>query len=146
MNNTLVKGLQLLEVLARSREPQGVSDLAAQLSLGKSNVHRLLQALVELGYVLKDETTAQYQVSLRLWELGAAVEVGFRIKAAASEAMGRLLSRTREQTCEPRSPAPPAIRATFASKVRSRDGYSGVSAPPPTSSPSTPAPRAQCRA
>ena len=96
MNNTLVKGLQLLEVLARSREPQGVSDLAAQLSLGKSNVHRLLQALVELGYVLKDESTAQYQVSLRLWELGAAIEVGFRIKAAASEAMTRLLSRTRE--------------------------------------------------
>ena len=96
MNNTLVKGLQLLEVLARSREPQGVSDLATQLSLGKSNVHRLLQALVELGYVLKDETTAQYQVSLRLWELGAAVEVGFRIKAAASEAMTRLLARTRE--------------------------------------------------
>ena len=96
MNNTLVKGLQLLEVLARSREPQGVSDLATQLSLGKSNVHRLLQALVELGYVLKDETTAQYQVSLRLWELGAAVEVGFRIKAAASEAMARLLARTRE--------------------------------------------------
>ncbi len=75
MNNTLVKGLQLLEVLARSREPQGVSDLAAQLSLGKSNVHRLLQALVELG---------------------ASVEVGFRIKAAASEAMTRLLVRTRE--------------------------------------------------
>jgi IclR family transcriptional regulator, KDG regulon repressor len=96
MNNTLVKGLQLLEVLARSRETQGVSDLAEQLSLGKSNVHRLLQALVALGYVLKDESTAQYQVSLKLWELGAAVEVGLRIKAAAAEAMKRLLDRTRE--------------------------------------------------
>ena len=96
MNNTLVKGLQLLEVLARSRETQGVSDLAEQLLLGKSNVHRLLQALVELGYVVKDESTAQYQVSLKLWELGAAIEVGLRIKSAASEAMKRLLARTRE--------------------------------------------------
>jgi IclR family transcriptional regulator, KDG regulon repressor len=96
MNNTLVKGLQLLEVLARSKNPQGVSDLADSLSLGKSNVHRLLQALVELGYVKKDEATAQYQVSLKLWELGAAVEAGLSIKAAASEAMNRLLARTRE--------------------------------------------------
>jgi IclR family transcriptional regulator, KDG regulon repressor len=96
LNNTLVKGLQLLEVLARSREAQGVSDLAEQLSLGKSNVHRLLQALVELGYVNKDESTSQYQVSLKLWELGAAVEAGLNIKAAAGEAMKRLLARTRE--------------------------------------------------
>ena len=96
MNNTLVKGLQLLEVLARSRDSQGVSELAELLSLGKSNVHRLLQALVELGYVIKDESTAQYQVSLKVWELGVAVDVGVRIKAAAAEAMIRLLARTRE--------------------------------------------------
>ena len=55
MNNTLVKGLQLLELLARSERALGVSDLAAKLALGKSNVHRLLQALVELGYVQKNE-------------------------------------------------------------------------------------------
>lgn len=96
MNNTLVKGLQLLELLARSNSPQGVSELAEQLSLGKSNVHRLLQALVELGYVKKNESAAQYQVSLKLWEIGAAVGANLAIKTSALDAMHRLLARTRE--------------------------------------------------
>ena len=97
MNNTLVKGLQLLEVLARGKGPQGVSELAEQLSLGKSNVHRLLQALVELGYVKKDDSSSQYQVSLKLWELGAAIGAGsVSIKACAADAMNLLLAKTRE--------------------------------------------------
>jgi DNA-binding IclR family transcriptional regulator len=96
MNNTLVKGMQLLEVLARSKEPLGVTELSGRLGLGKSNVHRLLQALVELGYVTKLENRGDYHVSLRLWELGHAVGAGFTIKNAASEAMSQLLDSTRE--------------------------------------------------
>jgi IclR family KDG regulon transcriptional repressor len=96
MNNTLIKGLQLLEVLARSRKPLGITDLAGRLGLGKSNVHRLLQALVELGYVTKLELRGEYHASFKLWELGHAVEAGLAIKNAASEAMGRLLESTRE--------------------------------------------------
>lgn len=96
MNNTLIKGLQLLEVLARSRRSMGVTELAEQLELGKSNVHRLLQALVDLGYVSRIEPRGEYKVSLRLWELGRAVEAGITIKDAAMDAMNTLLQSTRE--------------------------------------------------
>jgi DNA-binding IclR family transcriptional regulator len=96
MNNTLIKGLQLLEVIARSKQPLGITDLAVRLGLGKSNVHRLLQALVDLGYVTKLEARGEYHVSLKLWELGHAVETGLAIKNAASEAMDQLLHSTRE--------------------------------------------------
>ncbi|MEP5718578.1 MAG: helix-turn-helix domain-containing protein, partial [Alphaproteobacteria bacterium] len=51
MNNTLVNGMALLEVLAHSDRALGVSELAARVDLGKSNAHRLLQTLTELGYV-----------------------------------------------------------------------------------------------
>ena len=96
MNNTLVKGLQLLEVLARSERALGVSDLAAKLALGKSNVHRLLQALVELGYVQKNEPRGTYQASLKLWEVGTALASRLSVKTAALDAMERLLKNTRE--------------------------------------------------
>lgn len=96
MNNTLVKGLQLLELIARSSRPVGVSELAELLSLGKSNVHRLLQGLVELGYVSKEEDRGTYQATLKLWELGNAMDMAMPLKAAAAEPMARLLSRTRE--------------------------------------------------
>lgn len=96
MNNTLVKGLQLLELIARNRGPMGVSELAEQLSLGKSNVHRLLQGLVELGYVTKEEDRGTYQATLKLWELGNAMDMAMTLKTAAAEAMNQLLSCTRE--------------------------------------------------
>ena len=96
MNNTLIKGLQLLEFLARSKTPLSVTQLADSLELGKSNVHRLLQALVELGYVQKNSTRGTYQATLKLWELGTALEGRLTIKVAARDAMERLLKDTRE--------------------------------------------------
>ena len=96
MNNTLIKGLGLLEVLAHSDRPLGVTELAGRIGLGKSNVHRLLQALVELGYVRRDGEGGAYAASIRLWELGSAVLANLDLKRAAQDWMDWLLDRTRE--------------------------------------------------
>lgn len=58
LNSTFSKGLVLLEAMANSDKSCGVTELARQLSLGKSNVHRLLQTLVHHGYVRQEEDTA----------------------------------------------------------------------------------------
>jgi IclR family KDG regulon transcriptional repressor len=96
MNNTLIKGLGLLEVLAHSGRPLGVTELASRVGIGKSNVHRLLQALVELGYVRRDADSGAYAASIRLWELGAAVLANLDLRRAAQSWMDWLLERTRE--------------------------------------------------
>lgn len=96
MNNTLIKGLGLLEVLAHADRPLGVTELATRIGLGKSNVHRLLQALVELGYVRRDGEAGAYAASIRLWELGSAVLANLDLKRAAQGWMDWLLDRTRE--------------------------------------------------
>lgn len=70
MDKTLLKGLLLIEALAKSDAPRGVTDLGKQLGLTKSNVYRLLQTLVAQGYVKHDTATGKYSSSLRLWELG----------------------------------------------------------------------------
>ena len=42
MDKTLVKGFAVLEALVRSDVPRGVADLAREMDLQKSNVHRTL--------------------------------------------------------------------------------------------------------
>lgn len=96
MNNTLVKGLQVLEALARSEKPLGVSELATMLEMGKSNVHRLLQTLVDLRYAIKDEATSEYAASLKVWHLGNQRPMRLAIQQVAQTKMMALLDSTRE--------------------------------------------------
>ena len=69
VDKTLTKGLALLEVLADAEGSRGISDLANQLSLSKSNVHRLLQTLVRCGYVTREAGTERYLMSSKLWRI-----------------------------------------------------------------------------
>jgi len=69
VDKTLTKGLQLMEALSRSAGSRGISELAKELSLTKSNVHRLMQTLIASGYVRKDEATERYLLSSKLWRL-----------------------------------------------------------------------------
>jgi len=96
MNNTLTHGLRLLETLAGRDAPVGVSELALLLDMGKSNVHRTLQALVELGYVVNEDGRGLYRPSLKVWEIGARVIARLDVRAAAAPAMHWLLDETRE--------------------------------------------------
>ena len=96
MNNTLVKGLRVLEILARSAAPLGVTEIAARTGVAKSDAHRLVQTLVEQRFARQDAQSGAYFPTLRLWELGWAVTGRTDIRTAAEPCMGRLLARTRE--------------------------------------------------
>ncbi|SAK62565.1 IclR family transcriptional regulator [Caballeronia ptereochthonis] len=95
MNNTLIKGLCLLEVLARRGEPMGVSELASAAGMPKSGVHRLLQALVDERYV-EQSCTGRYRVSIKLWEVASAALPGFDLRRHAESVMHTLLEDTGE--------------------------------------------------
>jgi IclR family transcriptional regulator, KDG regulon repressor len=69
VDKTLTKGLQLLEALSEGEESRGISELALQLSLTKSNVHRLLQTLTKCGYVTREASTERYLLSTKLWRV-----------------------------------------------------------------------------
>ncbi|HEY1979987.1 MAG TPA: IclR family transcriptional regulator [Xanthobacteraceae bacterium] len=69
VDKTLTKGLQLLEALSEGEESRGISELALQLSLTKSNVHRLLQTLIKCGYVTREASTERYLLSTKLWRV-----------------------------------------------------------------------------
>jgi IclR family transcriptional regulator, KDG regulon repressor len=69
VDKTLTKGLQLLEAMAEGEQSRGISELALQLSLTKSNVHRLLQTLSKCGYVTREPSTDRYLLSTKLWRI-----------------------------------------------------------------------------
>lgn len=94
MEKTLAKGLIVLEALIQRREPCGVSDLAVALGMSKSNAHRLLNTLVETGFV--HSVDGRYSASLKVWELGTKVIKGFDVRDLARPAMVRLVRETSE--------------------------------------------------
>ena len=66
-----MKALRVMETLAFSDGPRGVSDLARELGYQKSNVHRILTTLVDQGYVIQFDASAAYQLNYKMFEIGS---------------------------------------------------------------------------
>lgn len=96
MDKAFTKGLVLLEVLARSDGPRGITDLSKELGYTKSNVHRLLATLLATGFVRQLQTNGAYAPTLKIWELGSAVVRRMDLVSIARPAMERLAHATGE--------------------------------------------------
>lgn len=73
MGTTLVRCLRVLEALAASERPRGISEFSRELKLDKSAVQRTIQTLANEGYVEQQTGTCNYKTTLKLWELGSLV-------------------------------------------------------------------------
>jgi DNA-binding IclR family transcriptional regulator len=94
---TVDLSLRILEHLAGSREPVGVSDLARSFGSSKATVYRHLQTLARYGFVRQDPATMRYDAGIKLLILGERLRERFDILAVAREEMARL----REQCEQP---------------------------------------------
>ena len=66
---SLEKALEVCEGLSGSKTGMSITDLARQLRLPASTVHRLLAVLKRCGYVRQDEDTARYRLTLKMLDL-----------------------------------------------------------------------------
>ncbi|MDX3907029.1 MAG: IclR family transcriptional regulator [Pigmentiphaga sp.] len=96
LDRTIVKVFSLMELLASSEQPLGVSAIAQQLGLQKSNVHRLLRTLKVLGYVQQHPETSRYSPTLKTWEFGMKVAGRNVIKRVALPFMRMLQQQHHE--------------------------------------------------
>lgn len=94
MDKTLVKGLMLYELLARSDRPRGVTEISQALELTKSNVHRLLQTMMSCGYVEQDADSGRYTATFKGWEIGYEVWTRSALKRASTPFAEDLARRT----------------------------------------------------
>ena len=96
MDKTILKAATLIDALARSEEPRGISDLARELGWTKSNIHRLLTTLASIGYVRRDAKVSQYGLGLKFWEIGTLVISRLNLKTVAQPYMRQLCEKTGE--------------------------------------------------
>jgi DNA-binding IclR family transcriptional regulator len=96
VDKTLTKGLLLIEALCRSNQSRGVSDLASELSLSKSNVHRLLQTLIASGFVSREVGSDRYVLTSKLWQLSRAQRLNDALLALVHPLLSELVAETGE--------------------------------------------------
>jgi IclR family transcriptional regulator, KDG regulon repressor len=95
VDSTLLKGLRVLEHLAQSEAPQGVTKLARELDMTKSNVHRTLQTLVSAGYV-RIGSGGTYECTLKVFELASPILARIDVRQVAEPFMRSIAEQTQE--------------------------------------------------
>lgn len=86
----------LIEQLAAHPAGASLQSLAQGTDLAKSTVHRLLGSLVGLGYVVQDEATGRYRLTLKMFELSSGIVNSMDIMDVAKAHLERLAQRTGE--------------------------------------------------
>lgn len=86
----------MLNRIAQADAPVGVTAMAKEMGLEKSNVHRTLTTLLTLGYVQRDSATGRYGPTLKVWELGMKVVTRHPMVRAARPFMQMLHQQTQE--------------------------------------------------
>ncbi len=74
---TVSKALGLLDILARTHAPKGLTGIAAAAGFDKSTTRRLLLELAANGYVVQDSDSRDYELGPALQVLGKAREERF---------------------------------------------------------------------
>ena len=93
---TLLKGLSVLEALAKHDKPRGVTDLARSLDLSKTATHRLLQTLVSAGYAAQDDASDAYVITTKAWHVGSAALARMDAKRIGAKYLPALAEASRE--------------------------------------------------
>lgn len=93
---TLVKGLQILEILDQIGRPGTSAELLSASGLPKATFYRLLGALIEFGYVRHDARLKTYALGHRLIELAGKSMASFDLRTAAEAEVLRLSKELNE--------------------------------------------------
>jgi len=94
----LGRGLKLLTILGRHPEGVGLTELARESAIPLSTTHRLLSAMVPMGFVRSDGETRQYSLGLAVFELSQHVAQARSISEVARPAMRQLSAECGETT------------------------------------------------
>jgi IclR family pca regulon transcriptional regulator len=95
--NSLARGLSILESFDAAIPIMGIAELARKTSLPKSTVHRLIQTLCALRYVIPDGTSNKYMLGPKVLDLGFTVLSSLDIRDVAAPYL-RMLSKSSGET------------------------------------------------
>lgn len=96
LKGTIQRSFEILRFVAMAETPVSVSEVSDALDLPMSTCHRLLNALIDEGMLLKHEATRRYAVGPGLHSLAGAVAERTSLLDLARPAMRVLAERTGE--------------------------------------------------
>jgi IclR family transcriptional regulator, acetate operon repressor len=96
MSQSASKTFDLLEQVARSRQPRGLIELAEECGIDKTTASRVLGFLVDRGYLSRDPVSRQYSLGLALLALSAPTVRRFSIDQGAGPILEHLRDRSGE--------------------------------------------------
>jgi len=90
------RAMAILEELATQKEGLGVTELARRINLHKSTVHRMLNTLLDMGYVEQNASSEKYRLGMKLLFLGGAILERMDIRHEAQDLIQELSERVNE--------------------------------------------------
>ncbi len=90
------KAIRVLNTIVSSPENQGISDIAANLSLAKSTTHGILTALEQSGWVLRDPISRKYTCGYAFKETAVEADVRLPLVELARPHLKELGARLNE--------------------------------------------------
>lgn len=92
----LEKGLDILEFLSEVTLPQTQAEIARALERSTSEIFRMLDCLESRGYLLRDEHSSKYSLSLRLYEMAHTHSPVDQLLVASRDPMREIAEDVRE--------------------------------------------------
>jgi len=93
---SLERALSILEVMAKIGAPVTVTELAEEVDLNMSTVHRLLATLLHRGYVEQETGSSKYRLGLKMLKIANAVYSFSDIRTVARPYLEKLVERCNE--------------------------------------------------
>lgn len=94
----LVKGLEILELLASTISPITLSGISERLNKSRSEIFRMVQELEATGYISREENSDGYEITNKLFMLGLE-QPRTKTLLEASLPIMRDFARRSEQSC-----------------------------------------------
>jgi DNA-binding IclR family transcriptional regulator len=92
----LEKGLDIIEALAAASVPQSLAQLATTLQRSSSELFRMLNCLERRGYLVREELSGKYGLSLKLFAVAHTHSVVDKLLQAARRPMQEWTAKFRE--------------------------------------------------
>ena len=95
-SSTAFKALRVLEIVAASSQPVTLSYVADSVGIDKSTTYRMLNTLVEAGYVIRDNVSKRYSLSYKVIYLSRNLLADNEISRQSRQILEELTAATQE--------------------------------------------------
>ncbi|MCX7795331.1 MAG: IclR family transcriptional regulator [bacterium] len=93
---SLERALRIIDLLAHSGKPMGVTEIGKLIGVHKSTAYRLVNTLRQFGYVDQDKETEKYFLGLKPLELSSIINERLDIKDIIHPYLEELADKTNE--------------------------------------------------